>query len=148
MSSDAASALWDLGITAFEGQAFSSLVGARLTTLSAEGVEIRLPIKPELLQQYGFVHGGVLAYLADNAMTFAGAAALGRNVVTVEIKVNYVRPAVGAELVARAHAVSGGKTVAVARCDIHVIDQDAERLCAVAQGTISRMSEATATASA
>ena len=138
--------LWDRGLQAFEGQAFSKLLGARLTALSAKCAEIRLPIRPELLQQHGFVHGGVLAYLADNALTFAGGAAIGGGVVTVEMKLNYVRPALGQELVARAHVVSGGRSVAVARCDIAVIDGDAERLCVVAQGTISRMSERASTA--
>ncbi|MBB3890612.1 uncharacterized protein (TIGR00369 family) [Phenylobacterium haematophilum] len=138
---DEATALWDRGLKAFDGQAFSAFLGARLISLAAEGAEIRLSVRPELLQQDGFVHGGVLAYLADNALTFAGGAALGGAVVTVEIKVNYVRPAVGLELVARAHAVSGGRTTAVARCDIHIVDEGAERLCAVAQGTVARMRE-------
>lgn len=129
------------GQEAFAGQPFSALVGARLVSLTPEGAEIRLPIRPELLQQHGFVHGGVVAYLADNALTFAGGAALGGGVVTAEMKVNYVRPAIGVELIARAHAVSGGRTMAVARCDIHIWDGDAERLCAVAQGTVARMGQ-------
>lgn len=136
-----ATELWERGLAAFAGQAFSGLLGARLTALSAESAEIRLPIRPELLQQHGFVHGGVLAYLADNALTFAGGAAIGGGVVTVEMKLNYVRPALGQELVARAHVVSGGRSMAVARCDITVMDDGTERLCAVAQGTVSRMSD-------
>ncbi len=133
--------LLNRGQEAFAGQAFSAMVGARLVSLSPQGAEIRLPVKPDLLQQHGFVHGGVLAYLADNALTFAGGAALGGGVVTAEMKVNYVRPAIGVELIARAHAVSGGRTMAVARCDIHVWDGEAERLCAVAQGTVARMGQ-------
>lgn len=80
-------------------------------------------------------------YLADNSLTFAGGAAIGGGVVTVEMKLNYVRPALGQELVARAHVVSGGRSMAVARCDITVMDDGTERLCAVAQGTVSRMSD-------
>lgn len=32
----------------------------------------KFPLRDEHLQQHGFVHGGVISYLADNALTFAG----------------------------------------------------------------------------
>nr|WP_273544282.1 PaaI family thioesterase [Luteimonas saliphila] len=78
------------------------MLGATLVRASAEDTEIRLPLRDELLQQ----HGGVLAYLADNAITFAGGMALGVNALTSEFKINYLRPATGAMLIARAGAVA------------------------------------------
>src|SRR5690606_24162277 len=93
----------------FEAQPFSRLLGATLVRASAEETEIRLPLRDELLQQHGFAHGGVLAYLADNAITFAGGMALGGNALTSEFKINYLRPATGELLVARAFAVSSGR---------------------------------------
>lgn len=97
-----------------------------------------MPVAPALLQQDGFVHGGVLSYLADNALTFAGGSVLGDSV-TSEFKINYLRPARDAErLLAVATVVGSGKTQAVCRCDIFVV-RDAERtLCAAAQGTIRK----------
>ena len=62
------------------------------------------------------MHGGVVSYLADNALTYAGGTALSVPVVTSEYKINYVRPAVGERLVARAMAEYVGKTQAVCRC--------------------------------
>ena len=53
---------------------------------------------PNILQQNGFVHGGVVSYAADNALTYAGGTALDWAVVTSEIKINSVRPAVGERL--------------------------------------------------
>lgn len=53
-------------------QPFSVMLGAKLTAFAGEGAEIALPVRPVLLQQSGFVHGGVLAFLADNALAFAG----------------------------------------------------------------------------
>ncbi|WP_222928068.1 PaaI family thioesterase [Luteimonas viscosa] len=120
----------------FEAQAFSRLLGATLVRASAEDTEIRLPLRDELLQQHGFAHGGVLAYLADNAITFAGGMALGGNALTSEFKINYLRPATGEALVARAFAVSAGRRQAVCRCEIHALRAQAQALCAIAQGTV------------
>lgn len=128
----------EMGREILRQQAFSVLLGAELTAFSAEHTEVRLPIKDELRQQHGIVHGGVLAYLADNALTFASGAVLGASILTMEFKINYVRPADGETLIARAQVVHGGKRQAVCRCDIFTVQDDAETLVAVAQGTISR----------
>lgn len=118
-------------------QPFSVLLGAELTAFREGHAEITVPIRDDLQQQHGFAHGGVLAYLADNAMTFAGGTVLP-NVLTSEIKVNYVRPALGQLLIARAVVVASGQLQAVCRCDIFAVDDGAEKLCAAAQGTITK----------
>ena len=118
-------------------QPFSTLVGAELGALSPEGAEIRLPITEKLLQQYGFVHGGVLAYLADNALTYAGAMTLEGPPLTAEMKINYLRPASGETLIARARTLSAGRRLSVVRCEIFALEGGEERLCAAAQGTIA-----------
>lgn len=130
-----------LGQQALASQPFSRMVGTVLTRFDAEGTELRLPVQDMLKQQHGFVHGGVVSYLADNALTFAGGA-LGTGVVTSEYKINYVRPAIGQELVARAAAVHAGKSQAACRCDIYVVNEGKELLCAIAQGTIARLAAA------
>jgi uncharacterized protein (TIGR00369 family) len=120
-------------------QPFSQTVGAELTQLSTGQCELQIPIEPALLQQHGFVHGGVVSYAADNALTFAGGTALQVPVVTSEFKINYVRPAVGERLIARAHAVHVGKSQAVCRCDVFTHSDGVDKLCAVAQGTIAAL---------
>lgn len=122
-------------------QPFSKLLGAELSAFASGSAEITLEISDELKQQHGFVHGGVLAYLADNALTFAGGSVLG-NVLTSEIKLNYTRPAIGTRLVARANVVSAGKSQAVCRCDIFAVKDGEEKLCAAAQGTIAAVPQA------
>jgi uncharacterized protein (TIGR00369 family) len=123
-------------------QPFSRLVGAEVVQFSEQGVEIHIPIAEKHLQQHGFfVHGGVISYAADNALSFAGAIALGPGVVTSEFKINYLRPAVGALLVARSTVIYGGKSQAVCRCDVFVRDEKGERLCATSQGTIAKLSQ-------
>lgn len=120
-------------------QPFSVLIGAELYALSAGQCELHVPITEKILQQHGFVHGGVVSYAADNALTYAGGTALGGPVVTSEFKINYIRPAIGERLIARAQAVHAGSAQAVCRCDVFVVLNGEEKLCAVAQGTIARL---------
>ena len=95
-------------------------------------------VREELLQQDGYVHGGVIGYLTDNALTFAGGSVLGPRVLTQEYKINYLRPAGGERLSARALVVSAGRRHAVCRCDVFDVGADGEEtLCAAAQGTIA-----------
>ena len=122
-------------------QPFSALLGAELAALSPGKVDLQLVLKPEHLQQNGFAHGGVVSYLADNALTFAGGTAMQVPVVTSEFKINYVRPAVGERLVARATADAVSKTQAVCRCEVFAVKDGAEKLCALAQGTIVRLAQ-------
>ncbi len=120
-------------------QPFSVLIGAELQALSPGHCELHVPVAEKILQQNGFVHGGVVSYAADNALTYAGGTVLDWAVVTSEFKINYVRPAVGERLIARAEAVYAGKSQAVCRCDVFVVAGGEEKLCAVAQGTIARL---------
>lgn len=126
----------EYGKKILQQQPFSVFLGAELSHLEPGKAELRLPLRPEHLQQHGFAHGGVVSYCADNALTFSGGTALGKPVVTSEFKINYVRPAMGETIVARAEAVHVGRTQAVCRCDVFVVKDGKERLCAVAQGTI------------
>lgn len=130
------------GQSVLASQPFSVLLGAELMQLSAEQTTIRVPFRPDLLQQHSVAHGGVVAYLADNAMAFAAGAALDGGVVTSEFKVNYLRPARGHWLLARAHVVHAGRSQAVCRCDVFAMERGKRRLCAAAMGTIVKLPQA------
>jgi uncharacterized protein (TIGR00369 family) len=130
-----------LGREVLATQPFSVLLGAELVALSPGRCELAVDLKPELRQQHGFAHGGVVSYLADNALTYAGGTAMRVPVVTSEFKINYVRPAIGERLVARAQAVAVSKSQAVCRCDVFAVSGGQEKLCAMAQGTIARLAQ-------
>jgi uncharacterized protein (TIGR00369 family) len=129
----------EMGRQVLAAQPFSVLVGAQLTGFSVGSAELKVPIKHELKQQHGFLHGGVVSYAADNALTYVGGSVLGPAVVTSEFKINYVRPAMGDYIVARATVVYVGKTQAVCRCDVYAGSDAKESLCATAQGTITKI---------
>ena len=119
-------------------QPFSTLLGARLTTFGEGEATLELDIREDLLQQNGFVHGGVLSYAADNTLTFAAGTVVGAGVLTTGFTIDYLRPASGAVLRARAQVVRVGRSRVVCRCDLLVLDDEGtETLCAVAQGTIA-----------
>ncbi|HQR06814.1 MAG TPA: PaaI family thioesterase [Gemmatales bacterium] len=130
-----------LGKQILASQPFSLIFKTEITRFEIGIVELKIPITRELQQQHGFLHGGVLSYAADNALTFAAGSAMMAPVVTSEFKINYVRPAIGEMLIARANVVYSGKTQAVSRCELYVVKDGVEKLCAVAQGTIVRIGQ-------
>ena len=137
---DAASFL-AMGREVLSRQPFSRLLGAELVALEPGRCELGVVLSAELKQQDGFAHGGVVSYLADNALTYAGGTAMGVPVVTSEYKINYVRPALGERLVARARASHVSRSQAVCQCEVYAIGAGSEKLCAIAQGTIVRMGD-------
>ncbi len=128
-----------MGREVLASQPFSALIGAEMHALSSGLVDLQLPLTAQLKQQNGFAHGGIVSYMADNALTFAGGTALRVAVVTSEFKINYVRPAIGERLIARARAVHTGSSQAVCTCEIFAVNDGVEKLCALAQGTIAKL---------
>lgn len=131
-----ASPLLQLGRAVLAQQPFSAYLGAELLALDAGRAELALTVTEQLKQQHGFAHGGVLSYLVDNAVTFAGGSVLGPNVLTQEYKVSYLRPATGGRLLARASVQYRSRRQAVCRCDVYSLDGEREVLCATALGTV------------
>ncbi|WP_432087221.1 PaaI family thioesterase [Streptomyces sp. bgisy095] len=127
----------ELARKVLDAQPFSRLLGTEVTAFGDGGAVLELAIREELRQQNGFVHGGVLSYAADNAITFAAGTVLGPAVLTAGYTIDYVRPAVGAVLRARATVLHASRRQAVVRCELLTADEaGTETLCALAQGTV------------
>ena len=118
-------------------QPFSMLLGAELLEFSEGKAVLAVPIRDDSVQQHGFAHGGLISYLADNALTFAGGSVLGDSV-TTEYKINYLRPAIGDRLTATAAVEHAGRTQAVVHCVVVANNGGEEKTVAMAQGTITR----------
>ncbi len=80
----------------------------------------------------------MITALADQAAGAAVTTALpeGKIAVTVEIKVNFMAPANGEEIIARAEAMQVGGSIAVAKIEVISQDKGAERVCAFATATM------------
>ncbi|BBE35294.1 PaaI family thioesterase [Sphingosinicella microcystinivorans] len=63
-------------------------------------------------------HGGAIATLIDSAACFAACAMLGRGVPTSNIRVDYLRPAGGELLVAKAKVIRAGRTLALVDVEV------------------------------
>jgi len=102
---------------------FNAYVGINLVRLHKDGVTLACTIRPELLNGSDVLHGGVTATLADVAVGMALARHLGRPraATTVEMKINYLRPAVHGRVTARSHLVKVGSRLCCGR--VEVVDQ-------------------------
>ena len=69
-------------------QGFMNHIGAELSELKRGSCTLVVDRRPELLQQNGLFHGGVTAFLVDNATTIAAATSRGQPALTAEYKLN------------------------------------------------------------
>ncbi|MHA1114390.1 MAG: PaaI family thioesterase [Alphaproteobacteria bacterium] len=127
----------------FAGQGFMAFIGAELTLIEPGLCEIRLPHRAQLTQQHGLFHGGLVGTLADNAAGFAACSLMPANtgVLTVEFKLNLLRPGDGDALRARGEVVRAGRTLTVCRSDVFVERAGDDVLCATALVTIMGLAE-------
>jgi uncharacterized protein (TIGR00369 family) len=107
----------------FGRQKAMALIGASLARVEAGEVEVALPWRDDLTQQKGFVHGGVIGMIADTACGYSAFSLMpaGGSLVTVEYKMNILKPGRGA-LVARGKVVRPGRTLTVARAEVYADD--------------------------
>ena len=119
---------------------FQQFLGLELETCDAAEARVVLRARwrptfergPRSLQW----HGGVLAAIVDVAGDFALIARLGRGVPTIDLRVDYLRPAIDTDLLARAQALRVGKSVGTV--DVELIDK-AGALVAAGRGTYSTL---------
>lgn len=117
---------------------YTSAIGTTVVHAEPGIVHMRVARKPELLQFNGFFHGGVVSGLADHAAGGAVSTALpaGKIAVTIDLHVNFLAPADGEALLARAKALQVGTTVSVANVEVLTLGEGGERLCAFATVTL------------
>jgi len=125
-----------------ESQGFTKLLGAEVVSVEPRVVVMAVDRRPELLQQAGLFHGGVIAYLVDNSTTAAAATVLDRatrTVITAEYKINLVSPSVGDRLTCRAEVVRPGRLLTVVEAKVTCRTDGEEKLVAVALATIANL---------
>ena len=126
----------------FAKQAIMGLIGGELTHIAPGVVEITLPYRPDLTQQDGYVHAGIVTTIADSACGYAAYSLMPpeSEVLAVEFKVNLLRPAKGEKFLARAEVIKPGKTLTVVRADVFATNgADEPKLVATMQGTMMRL---------
>jgi uncharacterized protein (TIGR00369 family) len=124
--------------SSFNQQTIMALIGAELTRVEPGVVEITLPYRADLAQQHGYLHAGIVTTIADSACGYAAYSLMPQNseVLSVEFKVNLLRPAKGDTFSAVAEVVKSGKTLTVVRADVFAIDKGRRDLIATMLGTM------------
>lgn len=125
----------------FHRQQAMALIGATMPVVEAGYTEIHLPHKPEVTQQHGFIHGGVVGMIADSAAGYAAntLTPADASVLTVEYKMNLLAPADGELLIAQGTVLKYGRTLTVTRGEVFAVKDGKKTLCAVMQQTIMTM---------
>lgn len=108
----------------FARQGFAAHLGLELEFADAGRCVIGCNFAPGLTQHMGMFHAGVLTTMADNACGFAALTLMpeGRDVVSVEFKVNFLRPARGWRARAMGTVLKPGRTLSICRADVEVLD--------------------------
>ena len=105
----------------FIQQPFDEFLRFNYERVSDTSLKVILPIQPLFLNSAGVVHGGVISSLADVAMcnTFEVDENNRQTVVTVDLKMTFIKGAKGEYLIAHADQVKKGRTLSHADCLIY-----------------------------
>ena len=107
----------------FARQAAMATIGAVLERVTPGEVAVGLPFRPDLTQQHGFLHAGIIASVVDSACGYAALSLMepGVAVLSVEFKVNLLAPAKGERFRAFGRVVRAGRTVTVVSGELRAL---------------------------
>ena len=125
----------------FGCQPFMAMIGAALRSVEPGRVAIEVPCEDHIAQQHGFIHGGVVGAIADNAAGYAAYSLMDveDTFLKVEYKLNLLAPAKGDWIVAQAEVLRPGRSLTIVRSDVSAIDGDKETVCATSVVIIIKM---------
>lgn len=136
-------------MAALTDQPFARLLGIEALDSGAGWIEVGLNITSRHTQHDGIVHGGAVATLADTAVALAALTLVkpGERVVTIEFKINFLRPATVGRLVCRGDVLRPGRNVSVSEAEIFAVQDGMRTLIAKAMATIAILPESLASSS-
>jgi len=122
----------------FSQQRIMATIGASLEKVVPGEVVIRLPFRDDLTQHNDYLHAGVISTILDSACGYAAYTLIppDADMLTVEFKINLIRPAVGKIFTARGRVIKPGKTLSV--CQGEVIGDDGKAV-AIMTSTLMTM---------
>jgi uncharacterized protein (TIGR00369 family) len=122
----------------FDRQAMMATLGARLVAAGAGRAVIRAPMAAHLTQQHGAAHAALAFAIGDSAAGYAALSLMpeGAEVMTVEMKINLLAPAVGEAFVATGQVVRAGRRLTVVQAEVVAVMGDRQKPVAILQGTM------------
>ena len=118
---------------------FPAHVGYTVENVAFGKFETRLVIEPFHVQQDGFVHAGVMATMVDHTMGYAAFSTVAPDfrILTVEFKINFLRPAKGRELICRARVIKVGAKLVPTESEVFSWNDTEEQLVAKSMATMA-----------
>jgi|SRR6476620_9062212 uncharacterized protein (TIGR00369 family) len=125
----------------FQDAQFVQSLGIELNSWGEGWCETRVKVLPAHRQQHGFIHAGVLMTLADHTCGGAAASTMaeGRDVITVETKISFLRPATGSDLICRAMVLRSGKSLVFTESEVMANGERGRVMVAKASSTLAVM---------
>jgi len=122
----------------FDASPFLGFLQLRAVALdhAAGTLTVTMPMRPELERRLGTAqfHGGPIAAFIDIVGDFAVGMTVGGGVPTINLRIDYLKPAVGTRLTGTARVRRTGRTMALVDVDVH---DEKQSLVAVGRGTYS-----------
>jgi uncharacterized protein (TIGR00369 family) len=122
----------------FDASPFLGFLQLRAIALDHDAgtLTVTMPMRPELERRLGTAqfHGGPIAAFIDIVGDFAVGMTVGGGVPTINLRIDYLKPAVGTLLTGTARVRRTGRTVALVDVDVH---DEKQSLVAVGRGTYS-----------
>ena len=124
----------------FDQQGLMKTLNAKLISVEKGEVKISCEFSETLSQQHGYFHAGVATSIVDSACGYAALTLLNKDaeVLTIEFKVNFLKPAKTNRLIAIGKVLQSGKTLTI--CDGYVYDESETKLIAKMTATIIALS--------
>lgn len=125
-------------VASFNRQNVMKTVGASIVEVGPGEVTIQFPFNPELTQQHGFIHAGIVSTVLDSACGYAAFSLMPENaaVLTIEFKVNLLSPAQGDRFVATGKVKKPGRNIFVAEGELYACQGNTKKLVASMVGTM------------
>lgn len=101
-------------------QGFPAYCGFKVDRVAYGAFETSLAVLPHHRQQDGFVHAGVIATMADHTAGYAAFTTVAHEfrILTIEFKINYLRPATGKAMVCRSQVIKPGRQIIVSESEL------------------------------
>jgi uncharacterized protein (TIGR00369 family) len=127
-----------ISIDTFGQQRAMKTLGISIARLEPGGVDLAMDYSPDLTQQHGFVHAGIITAGLDTACGIAAFTLMpaGSAILTVEFKTNLLAPARGERFAFRATVVKPGRTLTICEGKAYAEHDGKETLIATMSGTL------------
>ncbi|QHC84918.1 thioesterase [Empedobacter brevis] len=131
----------ELIVASFNRSETLKFYNASLDECKTNFISIKIPKQQMMTRKHGMFNGAMIASLVDVSSGYAAVSHYDDDcyVVTVELKVNYLRPALGDYLLSKAYVIKGGKKISTIRTEIFTVDEKTSKETHVATSLVTMM---------